>query len=100
MQPIAINGTPDTDHDGDRRAEIPVTSPWGIGVLRRYRTTYRAVMLEPNGNPFGPVGDFDGDGQDELVISSPLGIGIFKLFGNSFEAVMIAPNGTQASLLE
>jgi hypothetical protein len=168
MQSIAVNGVIDTDHDGDRLAEIPVTSPWGIGilkfrsgaltdiamapngrrlngwllntvdnrfpqkgnfydrrrsdllvtspwgigVLRRYRTTYRAVMLEPNGtrfggwllntddNKFGPVGDFDGDGRKEILVRSPWGIGLLKLIRKpnrsyTFQPLMMAANGTR-----
>jgi len=168
MQAIAINGVLDTDHDGDRLAEIPVTSPWGIGilkfrngglthlamapngrrlngwllntvdndfpqkgnfygtrkseilvtspwgigVLRRYRTTYRAYMLAPNGtrfggwllnttdNDFGPVGDFDGDRRQEILVRSPWGIGLLKLIRNAdstytFQPLMMAANGTR-----
>jgi subtilisin family serine protease len=168
MQSLAVNGVLDTDHDGDGLAEIPVsspwgigilkigsgvltdiamapngrrlngwllntvdnrfpqkgnfyhsrrsdllvTSPWGIGILRRYRTTYRAVMLEPNGtrfggwllntddNKFGPVGDFDGDGRKEILIRSPWGIGLLKLIRNpdlsyTFQPLMMAANGTR-----
>lgn len=100
------------DFDGDRRSELLVTSPWGIGVLKRYRTTYRAVMLAPNGtrfggwllntadNSFGPVGDFDGDGRKEILVRSPWGIGLLKLTNNpgpayTFQPLMMAANGTR-----
>ena len=100
------------DFDGDRRSELLVTSPWGIGVLKRYRTTYKGVMLAPNGtrfggwllntadNHFGPVGDFDGDGRKEILVRSPWGIGLLKLTNSpgpayTFEPLMMAPNGTR-----
>lgn len=100
------------DFDGDRKSELLVTSPWGIGVLRRYRTTYQGVMLAPNGtrfggwllntgdNVFGPVGDFDGDGRKEILVRSPWGIGVLKLTNTpgpayTFQPVMMAPNGTR-----
>lgn len=97
------------DFNGDGRSEMLVTSPWGIGVLQRYRTTYRALMLAPNGtrfggwllntadNVFGPVGDFDGDGQEEILVRSPWGIGILKLTGTTptFQPLMMASNGTR-----
>lgn len=100
------------DFDGDRRSELLVTSPWGIGVLRRYRSTYREVMLAPNGtrfggwllntvdNTFGPVGDFDGDGRKEILVRSPWGIGLLKLMNTlgpaySFQPLMMAANGTR-----
>jgi subtilisin family serine protease len=100
------------DFDGDRRSELLVTSPWGIGVLKRYRTTYKGVMLAQNGtrfggwllntadNAFGPVGDFDGDGRKEVLVRSPWGIGLLKLTNSpgpayTFQPLMMAPNGTR-----
>jgi subtilisin family serine protease len=97
---------------GDRRSEILATSPWGIGVLRRFRTTYRGLMLAPNGtrfggwllntadNLFGPVGDFDGDRRKEILVRSPWGIGVLKLTsspgaGFTFVPLMMEPNGTR-----
>ncbi|MEP0873265.1 FG-GAP-like repeat-containing protein [Trichocoleus desertorum AS-A10] len=95
------------DLDGDGRAEIVITSPWGIGVLKLSGTTLSAVMMAPNGTRFGgwllntldnrigPAADFDGDGRAELLIASPWGIGLLKLAGNTFNVPMMAPNGTR-----
>lgn len=100
------------DFSGDGRSDLLVTSPWGIGVLRREAASYRAFMLAPNGtrfggwllntadNRFGPVGDFDGDGRKEILVRSPWGIGLLKLTnvagtGFTFQPVMMAPNGTR-----
>ncbi len=89
------------------RTDLLVTSPWGIGVLRRYGSGYRALMMAPNGtrfggwllntadNRFGPVGDFDGDGRDEIMVRSPWGIGLLKLAGSTLSPLMMAPNGTR-----
>ena len=41
------------DFDGDGRAEILVTSPWGIGVLKQSGPTLSDPMLAPNGTRFG-----------------------------------------------
>jgi hypothetical protein len=41
------------DFDGDRRAEISVTSPWGIGILKLSGSTLTAPMMAPNGTRFG-----------------------------------------------
>ncbi|GGS41496.1 FG-GAP repeat domain-containing protein [Actinokineospora fastidiosa] len=95
------------DLDGDGRQEILVSSPWGIGVLKRDGATFTSILMAPNGtrfggwllntadNRFGPVGDFDGDGRAEVLITSPWGIGILKLTGGTFSVLMMAPNGTR-----
>ncbi len=95
------------DFDGDYHAEVMVTSPWGIGVLKLAGNTFTACMLQPNGtrfgnwvldtyhNKLGPAADFDGDGKAELLLTSPWGIGIVKLSGNTFSCPMMQPNGTR-----
>ncbi len=95
------------DFDGDGIAEILVTSPWGIGILKQAGGTMSEMMMAPNGtrfggwllntadNTFGPIADFDGDGHDEIFISSPWGVGFLKLSGNTFTVPMMAPNGTR-----
>src|SRR5919202_1515301 len=95
------------DLDGDGKAEIVITSPWGIGVLKLSGNTLTAPMMAPNGTRFGgwllntadnrvgPTADFDGDGRVEILIASPWGIGILKLAGNTFTVPMMAPNGTR-----
>ncbi len=95
------------DFDGDRRAEVVVTSPWGIGVLKLAGNTFTSCMLQPNGtrfggwlldtyqNKIGPAADFDGDGRAELMLISPWGIGLVKLSGNTFSCPMLQPNGTR-----
>ena len=95
------------DYDGDGHAEILVTSPWGIGVLKLTGGTLSPVMMAPNGtrfggwllntadNSFGPVGDLDGDGRAEILVTSPWGLGVFKLSGGSFSVPVMAANGTR-----
>ena len=41
------------DYDGDGRAEILVTSPWGIGLLKISGNSANAFMMAPNGTRFG-----------------------------------------------
>ncbi|MEU4039106.1 hypothetical protein [Streptomyces collinus] len=41
------------DYDGDGRAEILVTSPWGMGILEQAGTTMAAPTMQPNGTRFG-----------------------------------------------
>ena len=96
-----------SDFDGDGFAEIPVSSPWGIGILKLSGNTLSAPMMAANSTRFGGwllntadnrfdlMADFDGDGKTEMLVSSPWGIGILKLSGNTLTAPMLAPNGTR-----
>lgn len=95
------------DFDGDGRAELLISSPWGLGVLKLAGSSLSAPMMAPNGtrfggwnlqtgdNRFGPVSDFDGDGRVEVFVSSPWGVGILQLQGNTLRPLMMAPNGTR-----
>jgi hypothetical protein len=95
------------DFDGDGRAEVLVTSPWGVGLLKQSGATMTAPMMQPNGTRFGgwllntadnflgPVADYDGDGRAEAFVSSPWGIGILEQAGTTMSAPMMAPNGTR-----
>jgi hypothetical protein len=95
------------DLDGDGRAEILVTSPWGMGILKKSGATLSNPWLAPNGTRFGGwllntadnyvdvVADVDGDGRDELVVTSPWGIGVLGLRGSTMTGLMLAPNGTR-----
>ena len=95
------------DFDGDGIAEIPVTSPWGIGILKLSGDTLKVQMMAQNGtrfngwllntldNRFDVMGDFDGDGKSELLVTSPWGISILKLSGNTFTTLVMARNGTR-----
>jgi hypothetical protein len=95
------------DYDGDHKAEILVTSPWGLGILQLSGSTMAAPMMAPNGtrfggwlletvdNRFGEAADYDGDGKAELLVTSPWGLGFLQLSGSSLTALMMAPNGTR-----
>jgi acyl-CoA hydrolase len=99
--------SPVGDLDGDRRDELIVTSPWGIGVLKLSGATMSAPMMAPNGTRFGgwllntsdnhivTLADLDGDGRADIVVTSPWGIGVLALSGNTLTAKMMAPNGTR-----
>ena len=41
------------DVDGDGRAEIPISSPWGLGILELAGATLSAPTMQPNGTRFG-----------------------------------------------
>jgi hypothetical protein len=95
------------DFDGDGRSEIPVTSPWGIGILELSGSTLNAPMMAPNGtrfdgwllntgdNRFDLTGDLDGDGRHEILVASPWGVGVLRQSGSTLNAPMMAPNGTR-----
>ena len=107
MQSLTLNGVPDTDHDGDGVAEIPVSSPWGIGTLKYGASTLSSPALAPNGsrfngwllntadNRFPLMGDFDGDGRSEVFVMSPWGVGVLNVAGGTYTASMLKPNGTR-----
>jgi hypothetical protein len=95
------------DYDGDRRAEILITSPWGMGILEQAGSAMNVVTMAPNGtrfggwllntadNHFGPPRDYDGDRQAEIFVASPWGVGVLKQSGGTMAAPMMAPNGTR-----
>jgi hypothetical protein len=97
---------PAADYDGDGAAEILVTSPAGIGILKLSGKTFTTPATQANGtqigawpldtfnNQFGPVADFDGDGTAEIVVTGPAGLAVLKLSGETFAAPIIQANGT------
>src|SRR5262245_3604536 len=95
------------DFDGDGFAEVPVSSPWGVGLLKLAGSTLSSPIMAPNGTRFGGwllntadnrfdlIGDFDGDGKTEMLVTSPWGIGVLKASGSTYAAPLMAPNGTR-----
>ncbi|PKV50792.1 VCBS repeat protein [Aquimarina sp. MAR_2010_214] len=107
LQTINTDGLLDSDTDGDNRAEIPVVSPWGIGILdyrsnlltsqamARNGSRFNGWLLNTRDNEFPAIGDFDGDGRAEFLITSPWGIGVLERNRTIFRGVMLASNGTR-----
>ncbi|HZR46313.1 MAG TPA: hypothetical protein VFA47_06395, partial [Candidatus Manganitrophaceae bacterium] len=95
------------DFDGDKKAELLISSPWGIGVLKLSGNTFNVPMMAPNGTRFGgwllntadnhfdSLADFTADGKADILVTSPWGIGIFTFNLNTFNVPMMAPNGTR-----
>jgi len=96
------------DFDGDGKAEVLVSSPWGIGILKMEGSALSAPIMAANGarfpggwllntadNRFEMAADFDGDGRAEILISSPWGIGILKMEGGALSAPVMAANGAR-----
>ncbi|AET64288.1 FG-GAP repeat domain-containing protein [Methanothrix harundinacea] len=103
---MPVHGNSGSDFDGDGKAEILISSPWGIGILKMEGGALRAPVMAANGatftggylvntadNNFEMAADFDGDGQDEILVSSPWGIGILKMTGDTLSAPVMAANG-------
>jgi hypothetical protein len=94
------------DLDGDGVAEILVTSPWGIAILKLAGASMTPLLIAANGTSFGswtlqtantcfgPLADYDGDGHDEILVTSPAGIAILKLAGTTLTALTSQPNGS------
>ena len=101
------NFGPAGDFDGDGRAEILVTSPWGIGILKLDGNTFTAPMMQPNGtrfggwllntadNEFGPAADYDGDGSAEISSRARGASASRSCSGATMAAPMMQPNGTR-----
>jgi hypothetical protein len=95
------------DFDGDGKAEVLVSSPWGIGVLKLAGNALTALTTAVNGtrlgnwtlntaaDSFGLAGDFDGDGKAELLVNNAAGLGLLKLSGASMVVAAMARNGAR-----
>lgn len=98
------------DFDGDGSDDVLITSSWGIGILKKWGSSFTSTVAKPKDTWFGSwryqasvnsgedhiegIGDFDGDGSDDVLITSSWGIGILKKWGSSFTSIVAKPNGT------
>ncbi|SHE78920.1 Repeat domain-containing protein [Bacteroides luti] len=95
------------DFNGDSKADILVTSPWGLGILSLTNSKLTLHRMYPNGSRFGGwllntkdnyveiKADFDGDGRTEVLMSSPWGIGILKLLNGNLTSIAMGQNGSR-----
>ena len=96
-----------SDFNKDNKADILVTSSWGIGILTLSGNSMTAYVAKPNGTGFGGwnfdsrhnwvegTGDFNGDGKDDIVVRSDRGLGILTLNNNgSLASLMTQPKNT------
>lgn len=97
-----------SDFNGNGRHEIPVMSPWGLGLLEVADSALHTRVIASNGtrfaggwllntadNRFDLIADLDADAHAELVVSSPWGVGVLERAGSRMRTVMLAPNGTR-----
>ncbi|MEO7942144.1 MAG: VCBS repeat-containing protein [Marmoricola sp.] len=92
------------DVDGDGRAELVVTSPWGLGILAFRDGTLTSIFMAPNGSSFGDwmldtatdsfevAADVDGDGRSELLVRAPHGIALLRLEEDGLRTTARADN--------
>ena len=95
------------DFDGDGRAEILMSSPWGIGILKLINGNLTSIAMAQNGtrhggwivntvdNQFLFAADFNQDGKEEVLITSPWGIGMLRFENGQINILMLQPNGTR-----
>ncbi|MCU0914288.1 MAG: VCBS repeat-containing protein [Planctomycetes bacterium] len=94
------------DFNGDGKADLLVSSSWGLGILtlsgstltslvaKAKGTSFDGWLFNPDDNVFAGLGDLDGNGADDILISSPWGIGILKVQGSTLGALVVRPRGT------
>jgi hypothetical protein len=100
---------PLVDMDADGRAELLVTSPWGLAVLAAATTGFLTPVCAANGtvfgdwtvdttdDAFGPAGDFDGDGRAEVVMVNSQGLRLLRLGEGTLDTVAFLANGASLS---
>lgn len=97
------------DFNGDGKADLLITSPWGLGVLTLSGSTLTHVTMAPSGTRFGDwnynaasdvihgIADFDDDGKDDILITSGWGIGVLKLKDGAFAHLVMHAGGATLS---
>ena len=93
------------DLTGDGRADLLVSSSWGLGVLTLRGNTLTSVVAKKNGTRFGgwnyqsadndivAVGPIDGDRRADVVIRSGWGMGVLEVRRSTLRSLDMKPHG-------
>ncbi len=94
------------DFDGNGTADILISDPTALGILKVQGSTLATVISKPTGTWFGgwlynardnyieATGDFDGNGTDDVVVSSPWGMGVLTLAGTTLDSIDLVANSS------
>ncbi|MGB1013923.1 MAG: FG-GAP repeat domain-containing protein, partial [Nannocystaceae bacterium] len=97
------------DFNGDGKDDLVVTSPWGIGILKRSGSSLTSLAAKPNNTMFGSwrlnsggipdavltAADLTGNGKANLVVRSKWGTGILRLLGSTLTTIYSKPHSTR-----
>ncbi|GAB2816940.1 hypothetical protein GCM10022221_13510 [Actinocorallia aurea] len=103
---------PPGDLDGDGRAEIVVSGPRGLAVLRLDAGILTEILSIPQGADLGgrrfdaeadfpaATADFDGDGRAEILLLGPAGPAVLRAAGGTLSALPADPSAPGTRLLQ
>jgi len=93
---------------GDGKAEIIISSDWGLGILSVSGSTLTSPVMARNGTTAGPVtintrsgfdvlgaGDFDNDGRDDILAATGNGLAVLSIDGDQLRTIAYAANLTR-----
>jgi hypothetical protein len=94
------------DFNGDQKADICLTSAWGMGILTLEGTKFSSLLSIPNNTDidswqlntnatFFPLkGDFNKDKKEDLVVINPDGIAILSLQESTLHTLATGANNS------
>jgi hypothetical protein len=94
------------DFDGDGWDELLVSSPWGIGILKRFGGSLSSLAMQPNGASVGGhiVGNsktfaladrLQGDIRCQIVVADSAGIHVLAYEDRQLTRLAFAANGSR-----
>jgi len=97
------------DFNGDGKDDLVVTSPWGLGILKRSGSSLTSIVAKPGNTMLGgwrlnsggipdailTAADLTGNGKANLVVRSKWGTGILRLLGSTLTTVYAKPHSTR-----